>query len=355
MNDSMLGNLSGGHARSGVRLHARARRLATRGSTLAIVAALVSIVASCATVRGASKASIEMWAFAAPWDPRSGATLAAHGAELDAVVSGFITIDSASFRPVLFGADTLATSGTARRLALVSTYQGSSFHTETVRGLATDSVALGHTAGATAMMLEQGGYRGAVLDFEALRPNDLAALLTVSRAFSDSARAHGVAPVGMAVPATDTAAYPARPLLSAVDFLVVMLYDQHWSTSPPGPIASPDWAMRALGARVGEVGPSRLVAGLPTYGYLWRTDSATAVISYAQGDSIARAAHVALTRDPASATLHAASGTWTEWVSDAVQLDSLMRAARARGITRFALWRAGLEDPRTWPLIAERR
>jgi len=113
--------------------------------------------------------------------------------------------------------------------------------------------------------------------------------------------------------------------------------------------------MRALGARVGEVGPSRLVAGLPTYGYLWRTDSATAVISYAQGDSIARAAHVALTRDPASATLHATAGTWTEWVSDAVQLDSLMRAARARGITRFALWRAGLEDPRTWPLIAERR
>lgn len=334
---------------------ASVRRLAARIASGALLAMAATIGTSCATMQRAPGTSIEVWAFAAPWDPRSGATLAAHGAELDAVVSGFITLDSASFRPVLFGADTLATSGTARRLALVSTYQGSTFHVETIRGLGTDSIALGHSAGATAAMLEQGGYRGAVLDFEALRPNDLGALLQVSRAFSDSARAHGIAPVGMAIPAVDTAAYPARALLSAVDFLVVMLYDEHWSTSPPGPIASPDWAMRALGTRVGEVGPSRLVAAFPTYGYLWRSDSATAVISYAQGDSIARAAHVALTRDPASATLHASAGTWSEWVSDAVQLDTLMRAARARGVTRFALWRAGLEDPRVWPAIAARR
>lgn len=330
-------------------------RRVLRSLALVPVALCAQLVTSCATMRGGPGTSIEMWAFAAPWDPRSGATLAAHGAELDAVVSGFITIDSASFRPTVFGADTLATSGTARRLALVSTYQGNAFHTETVRGLASDSIALGHAAGATAMLLDQGGYRGAVLDFEALRPNDLGALLRVSKAFSDSARAHGIAPVGMAIPATDTAAYPARPLLSAVDFLVVMLYDEHWATSPPGPIASPNWAMRALGLRVGEVGPSRLIAGFPTYGYLWRTDSATAVISYAQGDSIARAAHVALLRDPASQTLHASAGTWTEWVSDVVQLDTLMRGAHALGVARYALWRAGLEDPRIWPMIAARR
>jgi len=331
--------------------------LATR---LAVVLGVVPAVltTSCASVQRAAGTApaVQVWDFAAPWDPRSGASLAAHGAELDAVVSGFIVIDSASFRPVLFGADTsVATRAATQRLAIVSTYHGSAFHTETIRGLATDSVALGHTAGATAAMLEQGGFRGAVLDFEALRPNDFDALALVSRAFADSARAHGATMVGMAIPATDTATYPARLLLRSLDFLVVMLYDQHWATSPPGPITSPDWAMRALGIRVGEAGPSHLIAAFPTYGYLWRTDSATAVISYAQADSVARAAHVELARDPASMSLHATAGTWNAWVSDAAQLDSLMRGARALGVTHFALWRAGLEDPRVWTTIAARR
>lgn len=298
-----------------------------------------------------------MWAFTAPWDPRSAASVAAHGDELDAVVSGFITLDSASFRPVTLYGDSAghANPENRRLLALVTSYHGTHFHVETIRGLASDSVALGHTAGATAALLERGGYRGAVLDFEGMTPNDLDALLRVSRAMTDSGRAHGIAPIGMAIPATDTAAYPARPLLGAVDFLAVMLYDQHWSTSPPGPIASPDWVARGLGVRVGEVGPGRLIAALPVYGYAWRSDSATAVVSYADAEKLARDAHVALTRDPASQTLHASAGVWNAWVSDAVQLDTLMRTARALGITRFALWRAGLEDPRVWTTIAAHR
>ena len=75
-----------------------------------------------------------------------------------------------------------------------------------------------------------------------MTPNDLPVLLAVTKAIADSARAHGVGSVGLAIPALDTAAYPARALLRSLDFLVVMLYDQHWLTSSPGPIAAPDWA-----------------------------------------------------------------------------------------------------------------
>jgi hypothetical protein len=35
-------------------------------------------------------------------------------------------------------------------------------------------------------------------------------------------------------------------------------------------------------------------------------------------------------------------------VSDAALLDSLVRGARRTGISKFALWRLGLEDPRIW-------
>ena len=274
----------------------------------------------------------------------------AHDSQLDVIVSGFIALDSATFAPTAAYADPLMRNnpGNRRRMALLTSYQGTRFHPETIRAIASDSVVLGQTAGRTASMLGSAGYRGMILDFEGMTPDDLDVLIKVSRAFADSARAYGVSPTGMAIPATDTAGYPGRPLLGAVDFLVVMLYDQHWLTSPPGPISAPDWSMRAIGIRASAVGSSRIVAAFPTYGYQWRTDSATAVLSFEDAQRLAREAHVSLQRDPASNTLHAETRTWSVWVSDAVLLDSLVRGARRTGITKFAFWRLGLEDPRLW-------
>lgn len=318
---------------------------------LAMALCVSSVSMGCASARGRPPAAdAEFWGFTAPWDPRSEATATAHDSQLDVIVSGFITLDSATFQPSTLFPDPLMRSnpGNRRRMALLTSYHGNRFHPETIRGLASDSTVLGKVAGRAATILGNAGYRGLILDFEGLTPDDLDVLMRVSRAFADSARAHGVSPTGMAIPATDTAGYPGRPLLGAVDFLVVMLYDQHWLTSPPGPIASPEWAMRALGIRAGDIGSSRVVAAFPTYGYQWRSDSATAIVSFADAERIARDAHVALQRDPASSTLHAEADGWNLWVSDAVLLDSLVRGARRTGITKFALWRLGLEDPRIW-------
>jgi spore germination protein YaaH len=316
-----------------------------------MILAGVACLSACVSARGRPPAAgAEFWGFAAPWDKRSEASASAHDAQLDVIVSGFMTLDSASFQPMSLFPDPMMHSnpGNRRRMALLTSYHGTRFHPETIRALASDSTALGRTAGRAAMMLGAAGYRGLILDFEGLTPDDLDVLLRVSNAFADSARAHGISPTGMAIPATDTAAYPGRPLLGSVDFLVVMLYDQHWLTSPPGPIASPDWAMRALGMRASDIGSSRIVAAFPTYGYKWQSDSATSVISLGDAERLARDANVPLQRDPASSTLHAESAGWSVWVSDAVLVDSLVRSARRTGITKFALWRLGLEDPKLW-------
>lgn len=323
-----------------------------------IVAVLVSLACAsgCVSVSARPRASTEFWGFTAPWDPRSAASVAAHGSELDAVVSGFITLDSATLRPVTPFGDTAVArnAGNLRHMALLTAYEGNRFHPETIRILAENSVERARTAGAVGSIAGNAGYRGLILDFEELTPADLDGLIRVAREIADSARAHGVSPIAMAIPATDTVGYPARPLLSAVDVLVVMLYDQHWLSSPPGPIAAPNWVDRALGMRVGEVGPSRLVAALPTYGYQWRSDSATAVVSFADAEQLAQAAHVPLVRDPASATLHAETPLWSLWVSDVTLLETLVSGARTLGVTKFALWRLGLEDPRTWTSAIKR-
>ena len=152
------------------------------------------------------------------------------------------------------------------------------------------------------------------------------------------------------MPATDTAAYPARDLVAAgADLVLVMLYDQHWAGSPPGPIAAPDWARQRLATRIAEVGASRIVAGLPLYGYHWRREAPTDVVGYADAVRIAAAAGQTLEREPASQTLRVVRPDSAQvWVTDAVLLRALIDDARRAGVRTFSLWRLGLEDPAVW-------
>ena len=282
----------------------------------------------------------------------------AHAADLDAIVSGWIQLDSVSGRPVtaLFPDTLRRGAATAVYMALVTSYIGDRFHPETIRLLARDPNALARTAAAIADAASRAAYRGLVLDFEGHGHDDLAALLTVTRAIADSSRRHGVSPIAMAIPAADTGGYPARRLADVVDLLVVMLYDQHWSTSSPGPVASPAWASRALAMRVAEIGPDRLVAGLPIYGYQWPTAALSAnVIGYEDALQLARSAGTVLERDVPSRTLHTArAGAWELWVADAGLLTDLVREIETFGVRRRALWALGWEDPAVWRVLRAR-
>jgi spore germination protein YaaH len=295
-----------------------------------------------------------VWAFTAPWDARSDSSLQANASRLDVSVTGWIQLDSATGRPTqLFQDDPARASPPTTRLALVTTYHGKAFHPEAIRTLAADDRALAFAAQRLAEIVAQGKYQGIVLDFEGHAPADTALTTRVVRAFADSARRHGASVVAMAIPAADTAAYPTRRFMSVVDLLIVMLYDEHWSTSAPGPIATPAWVRRTLSQRVAEVGPSRIIAALPVYGYQWRTTQPATPVSFDDARRAAVQASVELVRDPASQSLHAIQpGDWELWQSDAQLLRALRAEVLSLGVTKIALWRLGLEDPGVWSVLA---
>ena len=277
----------------------------------------------------------------------------AHASALDAMVSGWIPLDTLTGAPFELYPDTLSvtTPAPVHRMAMVTSFVGSVFHPETIRHLALDSVALLRSASAVADRARRGGYRGLVLDFEGMTRSASDATRRVVGAMSQAARAAGVGPVVVAVPAADTAGYPARLFDGTADLLLVMLYDQHWATSAPGPIAAPDWVRRTLGVRVAERGADRLVAALPLYGYRWRPNTFAETVGYDDAVRLAAEAGTSLTRDSATATLHAArtdADGWELWVSDAELIATLEREASTLGVRRFAYWRLGLEDPALW-------
>ncbi|MEJ7811244.1 MAG: hypothetical protein WKG32_12595 [Gemmatimonadaceae bacterium] len=329
-------------------------------------------VTACGSLPLIGRPAREVWGFTVPWDARSTASAREHGAALDAIVTGWIALDSLTGAPLDVFRDTVApASDTARRrMALVTSFAGDRFHASTVRGLAAAPAQLARVADEIGQRASVAGYRGLVLDFEGLAPSDAPALVAVSTAIRDAAHQRGIRPVAIAVPAGDTAAYPTARLAAAADLIVVLLYDEHWAGSRPGAIASPDWVRRQLGVRVAEVGASRLVAALPLFGYHWRRDSAGAsapspsnstpsqvgyaaqVVSYADALRLALEAGVQLQREPATGTLRATRpGEWELWVADAELLRALISDVERSGIRRFALWRLGLEDPAVWRAI----
>jgi peptidoglycan-N-acetylglucosamine deacetylase len=330
---------------------ARIKRRRFGGSKAFAVALLLT---GCAHLPSQPRVPPAYWGFAGPWDPQSDAAIDAHGSKLDRVITGWIGFDTTSFRPVRLYPDTIGTlpAIAPRAMALITTYFGSRFHPEIIRGLGGNAQFSATTAGGLASLVDSGGYHGVVIDFEGMTPRDLDQLLRVTKAIADSVHAHGVTTVVIAVPAGDTAAYPAALLLQSADLIMPVLYDQHWATSPPGPIAAVDWVTRNLGTRVAEVGAARIVAAFPLYGYRWRRSAPAEVISYDDARRLTTTTNTPLVRDHASATLHAMSPEgWEIWVSDRVLVETLVREARELGVTSFALWRLGLEDPAVWNFI----
>lgn len=240
--------------------------------------------------------------------------------------------------------------GTAasQRMAIVTSWHGERFHTTPIRRLAGDRSALARAASEIARHAQSMRYAGLVIDFETLEPADLDAQLVVMRAIADSARGRGVRTIAVAVPATDTMAYPAKRLLQVADAIIPMLYDEHWSGSAPGPVASPRWVRDALALRVREAGADRVIAGFPTYGYRWIRGKPTEALGYDEARRVATDAGVALTRDAATQSLRARGANWEMWMADAETLRALVGIARGLGVDRVALWRLGREDPAIW-------
>lgn len=324
---------------------------------LAASTATVLVLCACASVPLIGRRAPDFWGILVSTDTSSVASANAHSSLLDAVISGFIPLDSLTGMPASSYQGPHSSERTigTKRLAIVTVETGTT-HSTTIRRLASDAASLARSSEAIAERASSDGYGGLVLAFDGLEPLDGRALVAVASAIRTAARKWKIEPVAVAVPAGDTAAYPGALLVDAADMLFVRLTNQHWLTSPPGPPASPDWVRRMLAARIAEVGPSRIVAVLPVHGLVWPEGEVAVPISFTDAQRLAAEGGIALVREPSSATLHAMRpGQWEMWVSDAVLLDTLVSEASRAGVRRFALWRLGLEDPLIWSEVVGRR
>ena len=322
-----------------------------------MVALIATTLGACRPLPPGVRAPTEIWAI---WSPDSRRSSTPDG--FAATAETWIALDTISFRPTIISrtADEGSSTGQpsvvrllpARHASVITSFQGSRYHADVIRGLSESRDAVAVTAGSLASLLSSSRAQAVILDFQEMTPEDLETLMDVSRAIADSSRAHSAAAIIMMIPAADSAGYPARILGRIADLLLVKLFPEHGATTPAGPIVSASWFTRRLGQRASEAGVNRVVAGIPVDGIIWDRRGARR-ISYLDAVRLAREANSPIIRDPASGNLHAVSSRdgWDIWLVDRELIEKLIDEGRRIGVTRFALF--GLEgaDPQLFEFV----
>ena len=135
-----------------------------------------------------------------------------------------------------------------------------------------------------------------------------------------------------------------------VDRIIIMAYDEHWSTSVPGPVASMEWCSRVVAYASTRIPADTLVMGLPFYGRAWtdkrlarayKHSSVREIIAEQKVDDIMREDGIPWFRyeEIVSVSLY---------YEDVVSLASRLSSYREAGVRNVSFWRLGQEDPAIW-------
>lgn len=150
--------------------------------------------------------------------------------------------------------------------------------------------------------------------------------------------------------------YSYSEISSVADKVIVMAYDEHWSTSTPGAIASIDWCNKIADYASSVIPPEKLVMGIPFYGRTWGDDKNVNKAWYHEGISRImqenKIKKINRDKDGVPNFSYKAKQTVTVWYEDKNSLRTHCEQYSQKNIKSVAFWRIGQEDPDFWNYIA---
>lgn len=211
---------------------------------------------------------------------------------------------------------------------------------------------------------------GINLDFENLNIGDKDVYTQFVRELAPPLRQIGVVlSVDVGVPGGSdnwSNCYDRKALAKAVDYIMVMTYDQHWGTSPvSGSVAQYDWVEDKLRLTLKEVPASKLLLGLPFYSREWKEDysadgqmvgsPSSVAISMKQAQERIKSNKAKIEWDKESGQYYAeytkGSSKYKIWVEDEKSINLKSSLVHKYQLAGVASWRRGFETPDIWAIL----
>ena len=151
----------------------------------------------------------------------------------------------------------------------------------------------------------------------------------------------------------DNDVYDYAKILPTVDRILVMAYDEHWSTSVPGPVASMRWCRNVAEYSLNVIGKEKLIMGIPFYGRAWARPNHSRAYYHVGVQRIARENNVTeISRVEGIPTFDYTTPVSVKvYYDDAYSLSVRMEMYRSMGIDAIGFWCLGQETPDVWNII----
>ncbi|SHI45564.1 glycosyl hydrolase family 18 protein [Desulfosporosinus lacus] len=146
-----------------------------------------------------------------------------------------------------------------------------------------------------------------------------------------------------------------RPIGRAVDEVILMTYEEHWSESEPGSVASIPWVTQVLDYAIANIPRDKIYMGIPMYGYDWPENGTGKVIGYQRATELARRYGAPLQWDARQHSTYFRYETrgvrHTVYFEDPRSLREKLELATQKGIRGVALWEMNLSYPQFWEAL----
>lgn len=147
--------------------------------------------------------------------------------------------------------------------------------------------------------------------------------------------------------------FPYAELGAICDRIFIMAYDEHWSGSKPGPVASAEWCSEVAAYANKSIPAEKIIMGIPFYGRTWADKKTSGAWIYSSAQTLMEENNVKnlVYENGIPKFFYTTEVTVTGYLNDMNSVHMLASGYKKTGINKIGYWRIGQEDPAIWDYL----